>query len=254
LIRHLLIGGAVAALSACATTSSTPPDASMGSSTAKVTGYLSADALNGRTILPPPPAPDSAYGQADRAYFDDTRALKDSPRWKLAIQDNDLWRGGALKRFSCAMGVDVGEKATPVAWKMLHRIEIDVRTVGTPAKDFFDRKRPLIGNDKPICVPREKWMETNASYPSGHSMVAWSWALILSEAVPARADALLKMGQESGESRTICGVHFPSDVEAGRTLGAGMVARLHADPAFAVDLARAKKELASAPAPSGCGA
>jgi acid phosphatase (class A) len=253
LIRHLLIGGAVAALSACAAVSTGPTDASMGNSTTKVAGYLAADALDGRTILPPPPAPDSAYGKADRAYFDDTRALKDSPRWKLAIQDNDLWRGGALKRFSCAMGVDVSEKATPVAWKMLHRIEIDVRTVGTPAKDFFDRKRPLIGNDKPLCVPRETWMETNASYPSGHSMVAWSWALILSEAVPARADALLKMGQESGESRTICGVHFPSDVEAGRTLGAGMVARLHADPAFAADLARAKKELASAPPPSACG-
>ncbi|MDB5422945.1 MAG: phoC [Phenylobacterium sp.] len=253
MLRHLLIGGAVAALAACATAPAPPRDTSMGPSSNKVAGYLTADALDGRTILPPPPAADSAYGKADRAYFDDTRALKDTPRWRLAIQDNDLWQGGALKRFSCAMGVDVSEQATPVAWKMLHRIEVDVRTVGTPAKDFFDRKRPLIGNDKPLCVPREKWMETNASYPSGHSMVAWSWALILSEAVPARADALLRMGQESGESRTICGVHFPSDVEAGRTLGAGMVARLHADPAFAADLAKAKMELASAPAPSGCG-
>ncbi len=243
----------MAALSACAATSTVPADASMGAAPAKATGYLAADALDGRKILPPPPAPDSNYGKADRAYFDDTRALKDSPRWKLAIQDNDLWQGGALKRFSCAMGVDVSEKATPIAWKMLHKIEIDVRTVGTPAKDFYGRKRPLIGNDKPLCVPREALMETNASYPSGHSMVAWSWALILSEAVPARADALLKMGQESGESRTICGVHFPSDVEAGRTLGAGMVARLHADPAFVADLAKAKTELASAPAPAGCG-
>ncbi|WP_421937063.1 phosphatase PAP2 family protein [Phenylobacterium sp.] len=111
----------------------------------------------------------------------------------------------------------------------------------------------MIGNDKPICVPREDWMKTNSSYPSGHAMTAWSWALVLSEAAPARADALLTVGRESGESRMICGVHFISDVEAGRTLGAAMVARLHSDPAFAADLARAKREMATAKVkPQGC--
>lgn len=252
MIRQVLTAGAVFALTACATGSSAPVDASMGGPTDAYAGYLAPDALDGRKILPPPPAPDSNYGKADRAYFDDTRALKDSPRWKLAIQDNDLWQGGALKRFACAMGTDITEKGTPSAWRILHRIEVDVRTVGTPAKDYFKRDRPLIGNDKPLCVPREKWMETNASYPSGHSMVAWSWALVLSEAKPSKADALLKMGQDSGESRMICGVHFPSDVEAGRTLGAGLVARLHAVPEFAADLAKAKREIAAAPAPQGC--
>ena len=43
-----------------------------------------------------------------------------SPRWKTAIQDNDLWRGGALNRFSCALGVDVDEHADPPPLKMLH--------------------------------------------------------------------------------------------------------------------------------------
>ena len=60
------------------------------------------------------------------------------------------------------------------------RVELDVRDVGTPPKDHFARRRPALGNDKPICVPRETWMETNASYPSGHAMVAWTWALITS--------------------------------------------------------------------------
>jgi acid phosphatase (class A) len=137
---------------------------------------------------------------------------------------------------------------------MLHRIELDVRTVGTPAKDAYGRVRPAIGNDKPICVPREDWMKTNASYPSGHSMTAWSWALILTELAPTRADALLTVGRESGESRAVCGVHYISDVEAGRTLGAAMVARLHADPGFMADLAKAKREIAAATEqPQGCG-
>jgi acid phosphatase (class A) len=151
------------------------------------------------------------------------------------------------------LGVDLNEKQTPVTWKILHKIELDVRTVGTPAKDFYDRKRPLIGNDAPLCVPREDWMKTNASYPSGHAMVAWSWGLVLSELAPAKADPLLTLGRESGESRVICGVHFPSDVEAGRSLGGAMVSRLHSEPVFVADMERARREIAVAKVrPEGC--
>lgn len=258
MIRHLLTAAAVLALSACASASTpgarAPDDASMGPRATKLAGYFAASPLDGKAILGPPPAPDSPHGKADRALFEETRKLEGSPRWKTAIQDNDLWGGGALKRFSCALGVDVNETQTPVTWKILHKIELDVRTVGTPAKDFYDRKRPLIGNDAPLCVPREDWMKTNASYPSGHSMTAWSWALVLTELSPAKADPLLTLGRESGESRVICGVHFISDVEAGRTLAAGMVARLHSDPAFAADMAAAKREIAAAKVgPTGCG-
>jgi acid phosphatase (class A) len=258
LIRHLLTAAAVAALSACASGSGpaqAPADASMGPGSAKVTGYFSSAPLDGKTILGPPPTPDSAYGKADRSVFEETRKLEGSARWKTAIQDNDLWGGGALKRFSCAMGVDINAQQTPATWKILHKIEQDVRTVGTPAKQFYDRKRPLIGNDAPICVPREDWMKTNASYPSGHSMTAWSWGLILAEAAPAKASAVLALAKDSGDSRVVCGVHFQSDVEAGRTLGSAMVARLHDEPEFEADMARAKREMAAAKTPpTGCDA
>jgi acid phosphatase (class A) len=254
LIRTLLTAAAAIALASCAVTPVAPADTTrVGPVPTKETGYLTADALSGRTILSPPPTPDSPQGRAERAMYDETRSLEGSQRWKTAIQDNDLWGGGALKRFSCALGVELGERQTPTTWKILHKIELDVRTVGGPAKSYFNRDRPLIGNDKPLCVPREDWMKTNASYPSGHSMTAWSWALILTELAPAKADAVLKVGREGGESRVICGVHFTSDIEAGRTLGSAMVARLHADPAFEADLARARREVASAKAaPMNC--
>lgn len=256
MIRVLLTACAVVTLSACATASAPAQavhDASLGPPPTKLTGYLEPADLDGKIIIGPPPAPGSAQDRADHEIFDQTRALEGSARWKLAIQDADLWRGGALKRFSCAMGADLGQAQTPVTYRILQRIELDVRTVGTPPKDFFDRKRPLIGNDAPICVPRQDWMKTNASYPSGHSMVDWAWALILAELRPAKADPLLAAGREAGESRVICGVHFESDVAAGRVLGAAMVSRLHADPEFAADLAAAKREMAGAiPAPANC--
>lgn len=218
----------------------------------RLTGYLAPGALDGAALLGPPPAPDSLRGRADQARFEETRGLAGTPRWTQAVQDNDIWSGGAMKRYACALGKSLDETQTPAAVRLLHRIELDARTVGTPPKDHYARRRPALGNDRPICVPRAKWLETNASYPSGHAMVGWAWGLVLAELAPDRADGLLKVGREVGESRVVCGVHYESDVEAGRTLGAAMVARLHAEPAFAADIAAARAEIAGAPAAQEC--
>jgi len=215
-------------------------------------GYLDAGAIDGKAILPPPPAVDSPSGKADRATYDENRALAGTPRWAAAQRDNDLWTGGAQKRFACALGRDISEAATPRTQELLHRVELDARGVSGPAKRIYNRTRPLIGDTQAVCVPREDWLKTNPSYPSGHAITGWAWGLILAEAVPDKASAMIVAGREIGQSRVICGVHFASDVQAGRDLGAAMVARLHADPAFLADLAAAKAELAKAPAPTAC--
>jgi len=217
-------------------------------------GYLPKGALDGIALLGPPPAPDRLVGQADRQRFEETRALEGSPRWSLATQDADLGKG-VLHRYSCAVGAQIGDD-TPTLKHLLFKLQYDVRDVGNVPKDHYARPRPLIGNDKPLCVKRENWMVTNASYPSGHSMIGWGWALVLSELAPDRADTLMENARDFGESRVICGVHYESDVEAGRLLGSAMVAREHAEPAFRADLAKARIELQRArkgPAPEGCG-
>jgi acid phosphatase (class A) len=217
-------------------------------------GYLTASAVDGTALLGPPPAPGSPRERADRQFFLSTRQLQGSPRWALAARDNDL-RAGVLQRFSCAVGAKIDRRATPNLARLLYRMEFDVRTIGTPPKDHFARKRPLIGNALPICVPRADWMVTNASYPSGHAMLGWSWALVLSEMAPDRTDVLLRNGRDFGQSRAICGVHYQSDVDAGRVLGAAMLAREHAEPQFQTDFAAARTELTAARAagaPTDC--
>ena len=217
-------------------------------------GYLKAGTLDGVALLPPPPAPDSPRGKADRAYYERTRAMAGDPRWAAAQRDNDLWRGGALNRYACVIGKRLDAASTPRNYELLHRVELDVRTVSAPVKQRYNRVRPLIGDDKPVCVPREPWMNTNGSYPSGHAMTGWSWGMILAQLVPAKAGGLVAAGREVGDSRPICGVHYVSDVEAGRTLASAMVARLNADPAFRADVAQAREELARATTPAeGCG-
>jgi acid phosphatase (class A) len=257
LTKYLLTGAALAAAIAggAAVARTTPAATGHGAAPAagKLTGYLAPDAMDGALVIGPPPPADSPRGQADRAVYLETRSLAGSARWQQAIQDNDLWKGGAMARMSCALGAAVDAKAAPKTYRLLQRVELDVRTVGTPPKDHFNRTRPPIGDDRPICVKREDWMKTNASYPSGHAMTGWAWGLILSELAPRRASELMEAGGAIGDSRVICGVHYQSDVEAGRKLGAAMVARLHADPAFEKDLAAARAELArDHVAPTGC--
>ena len=82
----------------------------------------------------------------------------------------------------------------------------------------------------------------DGSYPSGHTALGWAWALVLTEIVPDRADAILARGRAFGESRVVCNVHWHSDVLEGRFMGAAAVARLHADPEFRSELEAAKAE------------
>ena len=77
----------------------------------------------------------------------------------------------------------------------------------------------------------------------GHTTVGWTWALILTEISPEQTDALLVRARTFGESRNVCNHHWFSDVDWGRTVGAAIVARLHASAEFRADLAAARAEL-----------
>jgi hypothetical protein len=60
---------------------------------------------------------------------------------------------------------------------------------------------------------------------------------------PAAGSAALALDEEV--NRNICNVHWHSDVVEGRFMGAAVVARLHADPNFRVEMEAAKAEYAA---------
>lgn len=133
----------------------------------------------------------------------------------------------------------------PTLTLLLGKMLGDLETIQTPAKQGYFRPRPFVAEPAATCFPPEPWLGRSGSYPSGHAAMGWAWALTLSELAPDRADAILARGLAYGESRVICGVHYASDVEAGRLVGAAMVARLKADPNFQRDLAKSRAELAA---------
>jgi acid phosphatase (class A) len=209
-----------------------------------VPGYLDASEYpDSVALLPPPPAPGSAALAADEAAHKAARLPHDAPRWKLATKDAELRFPKAAEVFACTLGIEISESATPHLNMLLRRIRMDSSRANDRAKSQYRRPRPFMVTKEEPCSRDEA--SPNA-YPSGHAAIGWAWALALAEAAPDQANAILKRGLEYGESRVVCGVHWASDIEAGRVIGAATIGRLHANPVFRAQLALAGEEIATA--------
>jgi acid phosphatase (class A) len=177
--------------------------------------------------------------------------LRGTPRWLQAARDADLRFPQAADSFSCAIDTPITQETTPHLYMLLRRSLTDSGLATYPAKDHYQRVRPFVRHDDASCTPhQEASLRKDGSYPSGHSTIGWAWALILAEVAPERANALLARGLSFGQSRVICGVHWQSDVTAGRVIGACAVASLLGEGVFRAELEAAKKEVAAARARS----
>jgi acid phosphatase (class A) len=68
-------------------------------------------------------------------------------------------------------------------------------------------------------------------------------AIILADMVPEKSTALFARGREFGDDRIVLGLHYPSDVEAGRFAAIALATALLQNRAFMKDFAEAKAEL-----------
>lgn len=80
------------------------------------------------------------------------------------------------------------------------------------------------------------------AFPSGHSAIFYSMALVLSEVNPDREAELKERGFEGGRSYIIVCAHWTADVEAGRKVTDAIVECLHHHKDFMEQLTKTKKE------------
>ena len=210
-----------------------------------VEGYLPQNSLpNSLELLSPPPNTSSTAFSLDIETAEATFLLRGKPRWNLAARDADLNFPAAASIYSCALGVPISKKETPRLYTLLHRTLTDVGLATYRAKNHYQRPRPFTVNNQPMCTPHiEEGLRNDGSYPSGHTAAGWAWALILSEVAPERRDQLVARGIEYGKSRSICNVHWLSDIQASQIIGSAAVAQLHTDPVFRADLRAAALEV-----------
>ena len=193
-------------------------------------------------FLPPPPA--TAAFQYDRAQYRWGKEQRKDPV-RLAIAVNDaIWSvDNICKIYSGVLGIDISRENTPAIYRMLTLGLLTTDQAGKLPKNHYMRTRPYVFFDEPTIYPSdEKWLRTNGSYPSGHTILGWSAALLLTEVAPDKADTILARGYMYGQSRVIAGYHWQSDVDAARLVASAAVARLHADKRFLKLMKKARKE------------
>jgi len=210
-----------------------------------VEGYLPPSALpNSLELLPAPPKAGSTAYALDVETAEATFPFRGTPRWDLAARDANLNFPAAASIYSCALGIPISKEETPRLYTLLHRVLTDAGLATYRAKNHYQRPRPFTVNNQPMCTPEDdKGLRNDGSYPSGHTSAGWAWALVLSEVAPERHDQLLARGIDYGKSRSICNVHWLSDVQASQLIGSAAVAQLHTDPVFRADLRAAALEV-----------
>lgn len=210
----------------------------------RLPGYLRPGALDITRILPPAPVKGGPRYRADRRIFRETRALRGSARWAMAITDANLRPAQLLRHFACSMDAEVTPDQVPHLLHIMRRASRDAGHAIATAKHHFRRLRPFWIDEGPTCRPRTL-VGATFDYPSGHATMGWMWAMILAQTEPDRATPILERGRSIGESRVVCGVHNASAIWAGRMTATAVMTLVMATPAYQRDLAAARGELAA---------
>lgn len=117
----------------------------------------------------------------------------------------------------------------------------DIRVTEFRLKQHFKRPRPY--HLEPDLKPLTRI--NSPSFPSGHSLWAYTEAFIFSELFPEKRTEFLKVAAEVQWSRELMGIHYPGDNEASRVIGWNLVKYWMNNPRFITDLKKAKFEMLS---------
>lgn len=192
--------------------------------------YLAPGDVDLVQLLAPPPDLDSAMQKYDEKKIGEALAARTNA--DMVQVANDKHRSVFV--FSSVLGNEFNAARLPLTAALFNHVGADTESLIAQAKLHFDRPRPP-------GAP-----QTHGSYPSGHAAFAACTAILLSQMVPAKRDALFARASIFAESRIVAGVHYPSDVEAGWIAGTVIAAALMRQARFDADFAAATAEVRAA--------
>ena len=222
-------GSAPQAASAVAQDSATPAPAST---------YFDAKTLDLGRILPPPPADDSAITHSEIELMLKIQQERTPEEVARARADASY----SVFRFADALGnpPSFNAQGLPKTTALFRKVTREEGAVVQAGKRSFQRPRPFALDTRIQPILKEP---TNASYPSGHALWSRVVGLLLADMLPEYREKIMARADDFAFHRVVAGVHYPSDVEAGKHAGTALAAFLLASPAFQRDYTEAKQEL-----------
>ncbi|PUA19909.1 phosphatase PAP2 family protein [Glaciimonas sp. PCH181] len=198
--------------------------------------FISATDLDLIKLLPPPPANDSAQSKAELGEvlaMQVTRTPEMVARAEADATEN-IWR------FADVMGPKFTAENLPKFAAFFARVTSTEGSVVDPSKDFWQRPRPYQASElvKPVVK-----MTASGSYPSGHASGGTLMGIVLANMVPEKRTEIMARAREYANNRIVGGVHYASDIEAGRIVGTLIAANLMTRDDFKTSFATAKAEL-----------
>lgn len=204
----------------------------------KVAYYIDPMVLDLSRLISDPPAVDSATNKAELAELHRIESARTPDQVAAAKADEaeeDLFA------YKTVLGAGFTPEALPITADLGTHVKNEQSIAGGALKTAFARPRPYQADKTlhPACA----LTEALNSYPSGHALTGYLEGLTLAELVPEKRTEILARADDYAHNRLVCGVHYPSDVEASRRVAYVVFGYMMATPRFQQDLAAARAEM-----------
>jgi acid phosphatase (class A) len=198
--------------------------------------YVMPDEVDLIHVLAPPPSVDSPAGKADLQAVLAAVQSRTEASIKRAQEDD----ARNVFRFADVMGPNFRPESLPFATPFFQRVYENGNALTVAVKSYFKRQRPFTVDPEIKIIVDQK---PDFSYPSNHATFAYETAILLAAMVPEKASAIFDRATDYAHNRVVAGVHFPSDLAAGR-VAASVIDNVYLHNArFLADFARAKAEV-----------
>ena len=188
-------------------------------------------------VLPPPPASGSLAEQHELQTVLGVQANRTPTDEAAARADTEH----SVFRFADVFGSGFDPAKLPHTAAFFVRLAKYDKATLKPVKNYWHRARPPVISAQVKPLAQEK--ADDWGYPSGHATLGYSEAVLLSNMVPEKRAEIFARADLYGLHRVVMGVHYPSDVEAGRLAGTVIGAELLHDPDWRADYEAAQTEL-----------
>ncbi|HTB33961.1 MAG TPA: phosphatase PAP2 family protein [bacterium] len=190
-------------------------------------------------LLAPPPAEDSQQGKDELQQVLDLQAKRTDAEAAACVADQEY----SVFRFTDVVGPAFDAAVLPKTAAYFSAAVDAAKATVDASKGHWDRRRPFLVDSR--VQPCDK-PSKSASYPSGHATAGTVMAILLADLVPEKQAAIYARGWLFAQHRVMGGVHFPSDIAAGRIAGTVVAQAILADPGMQAMARQARAELRSA--------